>query len=235
MKALKKQTLLLLILIAAVIAVRFSGISDVVTLESVKRNRDMLLSFVNDRYALSLVIYIAAYIAVVALSIPGATIMTLAGGYVYGALPAVLYVNIGATTGAVLLFLAVRYLLGTRVQQRYEAQLRTFNAEMERNGARYLLTLRFLPVFPFFLVNILPALTNVPLRTFLWTTSLGIIPGTLIYAYAGEQLGTLQSLGQVLSTRILIAFGLLALFTCAPMIWKKLRGSTTRKRGQPGT
>jgi uncharacterized membrane protein YdjX (TVP38/TMEM64 family) len=235
MKTLKKQTLLLLILIAAVIAVRFSGIGDVVTLESVKRNRDMLLAFVKEQYALSVLIYIASYITVVAFSVPGATVMTLAGAYVYGALRAALYVNIAATTGAALVFLAVRYLLGTRVQQRYEAQLRTFNAEMEKNGARYLLTLRFLPVFPFFLVNILPALTNVPLRTFLWTTSLGIIPGTLIYAYAGEQLGTLQSLGQVLSTRILIAFVLLALFTCFPMIWKRLRGPAARKRGQPGT
>jgi uncharacterized membrane protein YdjX (TVP38/TMEM64 family) len=227
MKALKKQTLLLLILIAAVIAIRFSGIGDVVTLESVKRNRDMLLSFVNERYALSLVIYIAAYIAVAALSIPGATIMTLAGGYVYGALPAVLYVNIGATTGAVLLFLAVRYLLGTRVQQRYEAQLRTFNAEMEKNGARYLLTLRFLPVFPFFLVNISSA--DERAAQDFSDHVIGIIRA-LLYAYAGEQLGTLRSLGQVLSTRILIAFVLLALFTCFPMIWKRLRGPAARKR-----
>lgn len=233
MRALKKQTLLLLLLIAAVIAVRFSGISDVVTLESIKQNRDMLLAFVNERYALSVLIYIASYVTVVAFSIPGATVMTLAGAYVYGALPAALYVNIAATTGAALVFLAVRYLLGTRIQQRYESQLRTFNAEMEKNGARYLLTLRFFPVFPFFLVNILPALTTVPLRTFLWTTSLGIVPGTLVYAYAGEQLGTLRSLGQVLSTRILVAFGLLALFTCFPLIWKRLMRALQDRRTPP--
>lgn len=233
MKALKKQTLLLLLLIAAVIAIRLSGLSDIVTIESVRQNRDMLLAFVKDRYALSVLIYIASYITVVAFSIPGATVMTLAGAYVYGALPAALYVNIAATTGAALVFLAVRYLLGTRIQQRYESQLRTFNAEMEKNGARYLLTLRFLPVFPFFLVNILPALTNVPLRTFLWTTSLGIVPGTLVYAYAGEQLGALRSVGQVLSTRILVAFGLLALFTCFPLIWKRLMRAVQDRRTPP--
>jgi uncharacterized membrane protein YdjX (TVP38/TMEM64 family) len=171
----------------------------------------------------SIVSYIAVYILVTAFSIPGATIMTLAGGFVFGMALTVLCVNLAATTGAALAFLSARYLLGMRIQERYREQLEKFNSEIERNGPRYLLTLRLLPVFPFFLVNFLSGLTRVSLPTFLWTTSLGIIPGSVVYAFAGQQLETVRSVGDILSLKVLIAFGVLALFTFLPPLVQRLR------------
>ena len=120
-----------------------------------------------------------------------------------------LYVNIGATCGAVLAFLSARYLLGSRLQESYGAQLAKFNGEMERNGVRYLLTLRLIPVFPFFLVNFLSGLTRVHLSTFTWTTAAGIIPGTVVFAYAGHQLETVHSVGDIFTGKVLSAFLLL--------------------------
>lgn len=214
---------LLLLFIGAIVLLRLSGVGDVLTLESLQQRRDELAAAVRERYALSLALYILAYIAVVALSIPGATVMTLAGGLVFGTLVTVLAVNAAATAGAVLAFLSARYLLGESLQERYREQLARFNTEIERNGPRYLLTLRLIPVFPFFLVNFLSGLTRVPFATFVWTTSLGIIPGSAVYAFAGGQLETVHSIGDVLSTRALLAFGSLALFTLAPAIISKFR------------
>jgi len=219
----RKKLLLLLLFAGIVVALRFTGIGDILTLENLQQHRDELAAVVRDRYALSVAVYVLAYIAVVAFSIPGATVMTLAGGFVFGTLPTVLCVNVAATAGAVLAFLSARYLLGASLQERYREQLATFNAEIEQNGPRYLLTLRLLPVFPFFLVNFLSGLTRVPLATFAWTTSLGIIPGSLVYAFAGRQLETVHSLGDILSARLLLAFGLLALFTLVPAVRDRLR------------
>jgi uncharacterized membrane protein YdjX (TVP38/TMEM64 family) len=219
----RKKTLILLVLLGVIIAVRMSGIGEVLTFENLQQNKSSLLAYVQDHLALSIVVYVAAYVVVTAFSIPGATIMTLAGGFVFGTVPTVLCVNLAATTGAVLAFLSARYLLGTRIQERYREQLATFNREMERNGPRYLLTLRLLPVFPFFLVNFLSGLTRVSLRTFIWTTSLGIIPGSVVYAFAGQQLETVRSLGDILSLKVLIAFGVLALFTFIPPLMKRFR------------
>ncbi|NTW67096.1 MAG: TVP38/TMEM64 family protein [Nitrospirae bacterium] len=218
-----RNIVLLLLFIGAIVLLRLSGVGDVLTLESLQQRREELTAAVRERYALSLSLYILAYIAVVALSIPGATVMTLAGGLVFGTLVTVLAVNAAATAGAVLAFLSARYLLGESLQERYREQLARFNTEIESNGPHYLLTLRLIPVFPFFLVNFLSGLTRVPLATFVWTTSLGIIPGSAVYAFAGGQLETVHSIGDVLSTRVLLAFGSLALFTLAPAIISKFR------------
>jgi uncharacterized membrane protein YdjX (TVP38/TMEM64 family) len=226
----KTQIILLILFIAVIALIRFSPMSDYLTFENVKNNRDVLLAFAGENYLFSVFLYIAAYVLVVALSIPGAVLLTLIGGFLFGTLLTVLYVNVGATAGATLAFLIARYLIGDRLQHRYEHQLARFNNEISRNGFRYLLTLRFLPVFPFFLINFLSGLTKVPLKTFIWTTSLGIVPGTAVYAFAGQQIGTIASLQEILSKKVLIAFALLALFTLFPVILNYAKGgkSTTR-------
>ncbi len=226
MKKHSKKVIALLILIAFIIAIRFGGIGQYLTLETLQKNRDALLALVRQRYFLSVVLYILVYIGVVSLNIPGGAVLTLAGGYLFGTLAAVVFVNIGASAGAVLAFLSSRYLLGLRIQESYAAQLAKFNQEMERNGARYLLTLRLVPVFPFFLVNFLAGLTRVPLATFFWTTSLGIIPATALFAFAGQQIATVRSASDVLSLRILAAFLALALLTLMPVFRGRLRKRT---------
>lgn len=228
----KTQIILLILFVAIIALIRFSPVSDYLTFENVKKNRDVLLAFAGENYLFSVLLYIAAYVLVVALSIPGAVLLTLVGGFLFGILLTVLYVNVGATVGATVAFLIARYLIGDRLQHRYEHQLARFNNEISRNGFRYLLTLRFLPVFPFFLINFLSGLTKVPLKTFIWTTSLGILPGTAVYAFAGRQIGTIRSLQEILSKKVLIAFALLALFTLFPIIlnYAKSGKSATRKR-----
>jgi uncharacterized membrane protein YdjX (TVP38/TMEM64 family) len=222
----KKQTrnlLLLTLLAAVIIGLRLSGIGGSLTFENLRKNRDLFAAFVQDRYGVAVLLYVLIYISVAALSLPGAAVLTLAGGYLFGTLAAVVYIDIGATAGAVLAFLSARYLLGDRLQRSYSAQLATFNREMERNGVRYLLTLRLIPVFPFFLINFLAGLTRVPLSSFLWTTALGIIPATAVFAFAGSRLESIHTPRDVLSPQVLLAFGALAFLMLVPALWNGFR------------
>ncbi len=215
-------------LIAVIVAVRLSPLGTLLTFENLKKNREVFVAIVQGHYLQSVATYIIVYIAVAALSIPGAGIMTLAGGFLFGVFAAVLYVDIGATTGAVLAFLTARYLLGNWLQQRYRQQLGAFNEEMRRNGPRYLLTVRLIPVFPFFIVNFLSGLTNVPVRTFAWTTAVGIVPATIIFAYAGRQLGTINTASEILSARMIAALAALAALALFPAVLRRIRSGVNR-------
>ena len=230
MKKHSRNILLLLLFIGAIIALRLSGVGDLLTLENLQKNRDALVAYVRGHGPSSIALYILIYTAAIALNLPGGAVLTLAGGFLFGTLPAVLYVNIGATAGAVLAFLSARYLLGARLQETYRDRLEKFNREMERNGTRYLLTLRLIPVFPFFVVNFLAGLTQVPLSTFSWTTSLGIIPGTAVFAYAGHQLEQAHSVSDIFTGRVLLAFLILAAFTLAPAIINRFRRRSSLPR-----
>ncbi len=224
----KRKIVLLIVFIAAITAARFLFMADMLTFDTVKRERDALRETVRTHYVVSVLSFIAAYVGVTALSIPGATVLTLAGGFLYGVLPAILYVNVGATLGAAFAFLAARYLLGEWLQNKYRRQLGRFNEEVSRNGTSFLLTLRFIPAFPFFLINILSGFTTVRLRTFVWTTALGIIPGTAVYAYAGRQIGSIDSPGDILSARVIAAFAVLALLAILPAVMNSLQSKRSR-------
>jgi uncharacterized membrane protein YdjX (TVP38/TMEM64 family) len=218
-----KRIIVLVLFIAAIVFIRYSPLGGLFTFENLKQHRASLFLYVQDHYWLSVLFFIAIYVLVAALSLPGAAVLTLAGGFLFGTLSSTVYVNVGATTGASFAFLSARYLLGKGLQEKYESQLRKFNSEIERSGTSYLLTLRFIPVFPFFLINFLSGLTTIPLRTFIWTTSLGIIPGTAVYAFAGQQIGSLNSLSEILSKRVVAAFVVLALFALVPAIVKRVK------------
>jgi len=208
----------LAIVVAAIVALRLGGLGDEITLANLKQNAARLDDFVARNYLRSVTGYLVLYIVVTGLSLPGATVLTLAGGFLFGVLWAALYVNVGATLGATLAFLFARYLAGQWLQIKYADKLRRFNEELARNGFSYLLTLRFIAIFPFWLVNLFAGLTAIPLRTFVWTTSVGILPGSLVYAYAGRQLAALESASDIFTTRILIAFVLLAILALVPTI-----------------
>jgi uncharacterized membrane protein YdjX (TVP38/TMEM64 family) len=227
MKKNSRNIVLLLLFIGVIVALRLSGVGDLLTVENIQKNRDALLAYVRDNGISSVAFYILVYAAAIAVNLPGGAVLTLAGGFLFGTLPAVLYVNVGATAGAVLAFLSARYLLGDRLQERYRDRLAKFNDEMERNGTRYLLTLRLIPVFPFFVVNFLAGLTRVSLITFFWTTSLGIIPATAVFAYAGHQLEHVHSVSDIFTGKVLSAFLVLAAFTIAPVIIGKFRRRST--------
>ncbi len=218
-----KRIALLIIVLGLIIGLQLTGIGSQLTLENLQANAGRLRDFSDSHFLISGIAFILIYIIVTGFSLPGALILTLAGGFLYKTLLAAVFVNIGATTGATLAFIFVRYLAGTWIQQKYADKLSGFNAELDKNGPGYLLTLRLIPVFPFFLINLLAGLTRIPLWTFVWTTSLGILPGSLVYAYAGQQLGNINNVKDIFTTRVLIAFLLLAGFAILPIIIKKLR------------
>ncbi len=217
----KNKIFLLLLFIAAIVLIRYSPLGSVLTFENLKQHRESLIAVVRSNYAASAATFIVVYVLTTALSIPGAVILTLAGGFLFGTLASTLYVDAGATAGASLAFLSARYLVGNRLQEKYQSQLQRFNGEIERNGTSYLLVLRFIPVFPFFLINFLAGLTKIPIRTFFWTTAVGIIPGTAVFAFAGQQIGSINSPSEILSKQVLAAFVVLALFTLTPVLWKR--------------
>ena len=225
MKVLYKRLLLLLIIVAAVILIQYSGLRGIFTYENFKIYKDHIAELVSGHYLLSVIIYTAGYIIMTALSIPGAALLTLAGGYFFG-LVGIIYVNIGATCGAAGAFLASRFIIGSWVQEKYALRLESFNRETAAHGYNYLLMLRFIPVFPFFLINLLAGITSIPLSTFVWTTSVGIIPGSFAYIYAGTQAGIIQEPKDILSWKFISALILLALISLIPVIIKKFKKSS---------
>jgi uncharacterized membrane protein YdjX (TVP38/TMEM64 family) len=199
------------------------------SLDALKDNRDSLLVFTQDHYVPAVVLFILIYVLQTSFSLPGATIMTLAGGFLFGSLWGPLYVNIGATTGATLAFLAARYLFHQWVERKFGDRLGPIQDGFARNAFSYLLTLRLIPFFPFFLVNLLSGLTRVKVSTYVVATAVGIIPGSVVYAFAGRQLGTINALSELVSPRLLLAFSLLGLLMLVPVIYRKFTQPPTRQ------
>lgn len=191
------------------------------SLTALKENRDSLLVFTDANFAAAVGIFIAFYVIVTGLSLPGATILTLAGGFLFGAPLATLFVNIGATTGATLAFLTARYMLRDTVEQKFGKWLGPFQEGFAKNAFSYLLTLRLIPLFPFFVVNLVSGLTRVNVGTYVLATAVGIIPGSFVYAYAGRQLGSINSLKEIASPNVVGAFILLGLLALVPVVYKR--------------
>src|SRR5690348_13510330 len=208
--------------IAAIGAFYFFDLMTYFSLDVLKANRDKLLAFTDEHYVSAVVLFILIYVVQTAFSLPGATLMTLTGGFLFGSLWAALYVNVGATSGATLAFLAARYLFRDWVEQRFGHRLEAFQAGFVQNAFNYLLTLRLIPLFPFFLVNLLSGLTRMNVGTYVAGTALGIIPGSLAYTFAGRQLGTINSVGELASPRLLLAFTALGLFFLLPVAYRML-------------
>jgi pyruvate/2-oxoglutarate dehydrogenase complex dihydrolipoamide dehydrogenase (E3) component/uncharacterized membrane protein YdjX (TVP38/TMEM64 family) len=168
--------------------------------------------------------FFAAYVLMAALSLPGAAVMTLAAGALFGLVEGVLLASFASSIGATLAFLASRYLFRDLIQSRFGDRLKAINAGMERDGVFYLLTLRLVAVIPFFLVNLLMGLTTIRAPTFYWVSQLGMLAGTVVYVNAGTQLATIGSLGEVLSARVILAFALLGVFPLiARLLARRLR------------
>lgn len=215
------KILVALLFLSAIGAFFFFDLKIYLSLDTVKANRDSLLDFTQEHYGPAVVLFILVYILQTAFSLPGATIMTLAGGFLFGSLWATLYVNIGATTGATLAFLAARYLFHQWVERKFGDRLGPFQEGFAKNAFSYLLTLRLIPLFPFFLVNLLSGLTRVRVSTYVAATAVGIIPGSFVYTFAGRQLGTINSLSELASPRLLLAFSLLGLLILVPIVYRK--------------
>ncbi len=217
-----RNRLLLAALGAGAVALFFAlDLGRFLTLEALTTNRAALIAWQQAHPAGAVFAFMAVYIIQTALSLPGAAILSLAAGALFGPWLGTLYANIAATLGATLAFLVCRYLLREAVLARFGHRLEVINREMATRGFNYLLFLRLVPLFPFFLVNLAAGLTRLPLRTFVLATLLGIVPGGFVYVNAGASLTTIDSLAGIVSPRVLAAFALLGLFALIPALYQR--------------
>ncbi|MEW6325802.1 MAG: TVP38/TMEM64 family protein [Nitrospirota bacterium] len=216
------KLLVALLLAAGVITFFFFDLDRYLSLETLKAERNRLLAFTEQHYAATVSMFVILYCLQTTLSLPGAAIFTLAGGFLFGPFAGTLYANIGATSGAVLAFLVARYLLHDWVEAKFGQRLQAFQKGFAKNSFGYLLSLRLIPVFPFFIINLLSGLTRISLGAFVAATALGIIPASFVYAYAGRQLATINSLGEIASPPVLLAFTLLGALALIPAFYQRM-------------
>jgi uncharacterized membrane protein YdjX (TVP38/TMEM64 family) len=188
------------------------------TLANLKSKQGTILAYKAAHPALSIAIYGIIYIAITGLSLPGATILTLAGGALFGLLWGTVIVSFASSIGAALAFLAARFLFRDNIENQFADRLKTVNDGIAKDGAYYLFTLRLVPLFPFFIINLVMGLTSMKTATFYWVSQVGMLAGTLVYVNAGTQLANIQSLSDITSPVLIGSFVLLGIF---PLIAKK--------------
>jgi uncharacterized membrane protein YdjX (TVP38/TMEM64 family) len=219
----KKKIILLSVIIVAVALFFVFDLGQYLSLESLKSNRDQLRAFYEANTVVMIAAFIGVYIVTVALSLPGATILTLCAGAIFGSVTGTLVVNIGATVGATLAFLVARFLLRDWVEKKFGEKLKPFNDGFSKNAINYMLFLRLVPLFPFFLINLVSGLTQIRLPVYFFGTMFGTLPGTFVYANAGSNLASINQLSDIASVEVLGAFALLGLFALIPTLYKFIK------------
>jgi uncharacterized membrane protein YdjX (TVP38/TMEM64 family) len=230
----KLRKLLMLPLVAVLVGAFFAfDLQQYLTLGYFKARQQAFAEFYAGHRFLTIAVYMGIYILVTALSLPGATVMTLAGGALFGLGVGFVVISFASSIGATLAFLVSRFVLRDTVQNRFGDRLRVINEGVRREGAFYLFSLRLVPIFPFFLINLAMGLTPMRTGVYYLVSQLGMIPGTLVYVNAGTQLGRIEALSGILSPGLLISFALLGLF---PLLAKKLLDAVRRRKalGGPG-
>jgi pyruvate/2-oxoglutarate dehydrogenase complex dihydrolipoamide dehydrogenase (E3) component/uncharacterized membrane protein YdjX (TVP38/TMEM64 family) len=222
----KKAFLALLILAAIVVFVAFD-LGRFLTLDSLKQAKGTLAAWQSNEPWLVAAGYFGLYVTMAALSLPGAAIMTVAAGAIFGIAQGTVLVSFASSLGAVLAFASARFVLRDSVQRRAGDSLKAVNEGVAKDGMFYLFTLRLVPVFPFFVVNLLMGLTSIRLRTFYWVSQLGMLPATIVFVYAGTQLAHIQRLSDVVSPRLLLSFTILGIF---PLIARGIVRALQKRR-----
>lgn len=216
-------------IVIAVILFKALGLGHYLTLEYLKASQDKFARLYGAHRFSVIGAYTAVYIIVTALSLPGAAVMTLAGGAMFGFWIGLVVVSFASSIGATLACFVARFLLRDWVQNRFGDRLSTINRGIAKEGAFYLFSLRLVPVFPFFVINLVMGLTSMDLLTFYWVSQIGMLPGTMVYVNAGKELGHIDSLSGILSPGLLLSFVILGLF---PITVKKLLALYQRKAGR---
>lgn len=232
------QKLVVLVVVAIVIALGYSLFGDALQLENLAARETELKQYQQQHPWLVYGIAFLVYVVVTGLSLPGAAVLTLVYGWYFKLLRGTILVSFASTTGATMAFLLSRYLFRDVIQTRFGDRLRVFHEALDREGAFYLFTLRLIPAVPFFVINVVMGLTRIPTRTFWWVSQVGMLAGTIVYAYAGSQVPELQTLADqgakaVFSpaqlTQITIAFVILGLFPLAVKRIVQLTSRTQRR------
>ena len=193
------------------------------SLNSLEQHRDALLAYTADHYLLMVTVTAAVYLSVTALSIPGATVLSLATGLLFGRWLGTVIIVFSATAGATLVFLGARYLFAEALRRRMGETAQRLIQGFNADAFHYLLFLRLVPVFPFWLVNLAPAVTPVSLRTYFSATAIGILPGSFVFAHLGQSLGRIDSAHDLLSLKVISAFVLLGMFALVPVLYRRVK------------
>jgi len=223
-----KKATLVLVLLGAIVAYFVFGLGQILSLENFKASQADIVAAKDANPVLYISGFFLLYVAVTGLSIPGAAIMTLIAGALFGVLNGTIIVSFASTMGATLAFLSARFVLRDWVQGKFGERLRAIDEGLEKDGAFYLFTLRLIPVFPFFVINLLMGLTRIKTRTFFWVSQLGMLPATIVFVNAGTQISRIESTAGLLSPMLIASFVALALF---PWAAKAIVALVTRSRG----
>ena len=224
----KKHQWLILVSFAVLVALFFYfDLHKVITLENFQAHRGSVVEYVSEHLTLSVLLFAVLYIAVTGLSLPGAMVMTLIAGAIFGLGIGLVLVSFASTIGASIAFVLARYLFRDLVQCRFASALQPINEGVKREGAFYLFALRLVPAVPFVAINVGMALTPIRLWTFYWVSQLGMLAGTFVYVNAGQQLGQLEHLSGIFSPLLIGSFMLLGLF---PLIAKKSLDYVRKRR-----
>lgn len=219
-----KKFVPLIILLGLIITAWALGLHQSFNLETLQSQKEQFQNYTENNPLFAAAMFTGAYIIIVALSLPIASLVTLLGGFLFGKWLGTLLVVTGATIGATIIFLIAKTSLGSTLREKAGTAYKKIEGNMQENAAGYLLFMRLVPLFPFWFVNIVPALVNVKLRIFVLTTFFGIIPGSFVYVNVGEELGEINTLNDIFSPGLLAAFALLGVFALIPTIYKKIKG-----------
>ena len=226
-----KKIALIAVLVAAVFGFFYLDLNTYLTLDGLKGSLDTFTQQIEENPLVSIGVFFAIYVAVTALSLPGAAILTLAAGALFGLVQGFVIVSFASSVGATLAFLVARFILRDTVRKRFGEKLKKIDEGVEKQGAFYLFTLRLVPVFPFFLINLLMGLTSIKTWTFYWVSQLGMLAGTIVYVNAGTQLAQIDSLSGIVSPGLILSFVLLGIF---PWIAKSIVAFVERRRVYKG-
>jgi len=214
-------------LLAAVVAFMVFDLGQYLTLTYIKASQGKFELLYAEHRLMVVLGYGVIYILATSLSLPGAAVLTLAGGALLGLWTGVITVSFASTIGATLACIVSRFILRDWVQSKFGDRLKPVNDGIEKEGAFYLFTLRLIPIFPFWLINLLMGLTKMPLRRFYWVSQVGMLPATIVYVNAGKELAKIESLSGILSPGLIISFATLGIF---PLAAKKILSLYRRKR-----
>jgi len=203
------------VIVLGIVVFRYFDLGHYVTLDYIKASQEKLQALYLENRLLVVATYMAIYIAVTAMSLPGAVVLTLAGGGLFGLVVGTVVVSFASTIGATLACLVSRFLLREWVQNKFGNKLVTVNNGIDNEGAFYLFSLRLVPIFPFFIINLLVGLTRMRLFTFFWVSQIGMLAGTIVYVNAGKELAKIDSLAGILSPGLLLSFVVLGFFPIA--------------------
>lgn len=224
-----KKVVIVLLIIIFIALFKIFDLGQYLTLSYIKGSQQRFAELYSENKVLVVGAYMFIYILVTSLSLPGAAVMTLAGGALFGLVTGALAVSFASTIGATLACFVSRFLLRDWVQGKFGDKITKVNQGVEKEGAFYLFTMRLIPVFPFWMINLVMGVSRMPIRTFFWVSQIGMLPGTVVYVNAGKEIAKIDSLAGILSPGLILSFVILGIF---PIAVKKIMGLYRKKTGK---